>query len=83
MTKRQFKEFALATAERAVKTFAQSEVALLTAAGTGLLDTDFAATLSISGMAALLSLLTSIGSGFVAGPGPSVVGAEELPHKGL
>ena len=51
-------------AERAVKTFAQTEAALLTAAGTGLLDTDWLTSLSVSGMAALLSVLTTIGQDY-------------------
>jgi hypothetical protein len=69
-----------AAAERAVKTFAQTEAALLTAAGTGLLDTDFKVSLSVSGMAAVVSLLTSIASDVVTnGDGPSLTDAEVLP----
>lgn len=51
------------TLERALRTAAQAELALLVADGTGLLDTDWWAGLSAAGMAALLSLLTSLGSG--------------------
>jgi hypothetical protein len=69
-----------AAAERAVKTFAQTEAALLTAAGTGLLETDFKVSLSVSGMAAVVSLLTSVGSDLVTnGDGPSLTDAEVLP----
>jgi hypothetical protein len=69
-----------AAAERAVKTFAQTEAALLTAAGTGLLETDFRVSLSVSGMAAVVSLLTSVGSDLVTnGDGPSLTDAEVLP----
>jgi hypothetical protein len=69
-----------AAAERAVKTFAQTEAALLTAAGTGLLDTDFKVSLSVSGMAAVVSLLTSVASDVVTnGDGPSLTDAEVLP----
>jgi len=45
---------------RAVRTFAQSELALLTSSGAGLIDAPWWASLSASGMAALLSLLTSV-----------------------
>ncbi len=58
--------FWIATGERAVKTFAQSAVALLTGGYTGLLDVDFKALLSIAGLATLVSVLTSIAS--VGGP---------------
>jgi hypothetical protein len=69
-----------AAAERAVKTFAQAEVALLVADGTGILDTDWTASLSAAGMAALISLLTSVGSDVVtSGEGPSLTNAEVLP----
>ena len=53
--------FWTATAERAVKTFAQSLFALLSAAQLGLLDVDWVTTLSTAGMATLLSVLTSVG----------------------
>ena len=46
---------------RAVKTFAQSAVALITAQATGLLDVDWQALASVSGLAALVSVLTSLG----------------------
>jgi hypothetical protein len=71
-----------AAAERAVKTFAQTEAALLTAPGTGLLETDFKVSLSVSGMAAVVSLLTSVGSDLVTnGDGPSLTDAEVLPRS--
>lgn len=73
------KAFWSAAAERAVKTFAQTEAALLTAAGTGILDTDWQTSLSVSGMAAVVSLLTSVGSAaFGPGDGPSLTDAERL-----
>lgn len=53
-------------AVRAVKTFAQAEVALLGANSVGLLDAPWGASLSAAGMAALLSVLTSVGVGSVA-----------------
>lgn len=50
------------TVERAVRTTAQVVSALLVAAGTGLLDTDWGATFSAAGMAGALSVLTSLAS---------------------
>lgn len=54
--------------ERAVRTVAQAWVAVLVAAGTGLLDTDWLAGLSMAGMAGLLSLLTSLGGEALINP---------------
>jgi hypothetical protein len=51
------------TAERAVKTFAQSAIALLTGQGIGLLDINWQHVLSVAGLAAVVSVLTSVGSG--------------------
>jgi hypothetical protein len=51
-----------ATAERAVKSFAQSLLAILSASSLGLLDVDWVTCLSTAGMATVLSVLTSIGS---------------------
>lgn len=67
-----------AAAERSIKTGAQTAAALIVAAGTGLLDTDWTTTASVSGMAALVSLLTSIGSDALTGSGPSLTDAEHL-----
>lgn len=64
-----------ATAERAVKTFAQSLLAVMAADGFGLLNADWVARLSAAGMAAVLSVLSSLASSGVNGPGPSL-GAE-------
>jgi hypothetical protein len=69
--------FWLATAERAVKTFAQVLGAVLLAAQTGILDTDWSTSFSVAGMAAVLSVLTSVAS-TATGEGPSL-GTEELP----
>jgi hypothetical protein len=46
--------------ERAIKTAAQAAIALLTVNGTGVLDVDWAALASISGLAAIASVLTSL-----------------------
>lgn len=64
--------FWLAALERAVKTFAQALAAILTAAGVGLLDADWLASCSAAGMAALLSLLSSIGSAAATDGSPSL-----------
>jgi hypothetical protein len=68
-----------ATAERAVKTFAQSFGAFIVLGTTGLLDLDWATAASISGAATLLSVLTSVASSS-SGSGPSW-GTERLPKK--
>lgn len=65
--------------ERAVRTFAQALLAVMTADGFGLLDADWTARFSAAGMAAVLSLLTSIGSSGVGGAGPSL-GTETTPQ---
>ena len=67
-------DFWTATAERGVKTLAQSAAAALIAAGTGIIETDWAGILSLALMAALVSVLTSIGTGAVTGT-PSLTGA--------
>jgi hypothetical protein len=51
-----------ATAERAVKSFAQSLLALLSAGSVGLLQVNWMVSLSTAGMAGLLSVLSSVGS---------------------
>lgn len=68
------KGFWIAAAERAVKTFAQSAVAILTAGATGLLDVDWGQTASVAGLAAVVSVLTSVGSDAFGGSGPSLGG---------
>lgn len=56
--------------ERAVKTAAQTSVALLTADGVlGLLDVDWGQGASVVGLAALVSLLTSVASAPAGTPG--------------
>ena len=71
-----------AAVERATKTAAQTAAAMLTASGAGLLDADWRATVSVSGMAAVISVLTSIGSDALTdGAGPSLVDAEVLADE--
>ena len=71
--------FAKATAERAVKTFAQALVALLIADGTDLLGTAWADRLSVAGMAAVLSVLSSIASAPFGQTGPSASNEAIVP----
>lgn len=74
------KAFLQATLERAIKTFAQTLGALLVAGGTGLLNTPWKDSVSVAGMATLLSVLTSVGSGLVSSDaGPSLTNSEVLP----
>ena len=74
-------EFWRAAVERAIRTIAQTAVALLISAGTGLLDTSWLPVLSIAGMAGLLSLLTSIGANGVGPAGPSLAGETVIPGE--
>lgn len=78
MNRKQYIEFAKASAERAVKTVAQAGVALITANATGLLDVDWMQLASVSGLAGLVSILTSIASAPFGGDGPSLTNSETL-----
>lgn len=73
------KAFWSATAERAVRTLAQSAAAALIAAGTGLVDSDWIGVGSVAGMAAVLSLLMSVGGNATTNHGPAIVGPEQVP----
>lgn len=70
-------------AVRAVKTFAQTLAALLVADGTDLLSTAWSDRLSVSAMAALVSVLTTVASGVTTGTAAAgetaVTPAEERP----
>lgn len=72
--------FWAATAERAVKTVAQTGAALLVGNGVGLVDIDWAQVGSVSGLAGVVSVLTSIASAKIGGDGPSV-GPEVVVEK--
>jgi hypothetical protein len=71
--------FLLATAERAIRSFAASLASLLTASGAGMLDTDWGEKFSVAGMATLVTVLLAISGGaFGKGDGPSFTGEEKL-----
>ncbi|UOY03376.1 holin [Blastococcus sp. PRF04-17] len=75
------RKFWIATAERAIRSFAASLASLLTASGTGLLETSWGEKVSVAGMAALVSILLAIGGGtFGKGDGPSFIGEEKLAN---
>lgn len=63
-----------AAGERCVKTFAQSLIAVGLAGATDLLGVDWGDALSIAGLAAVISILTSVASDAVTtSDGPSLV----------
>ena len=70
--------FAKAALERAVKTFAQTLVAVLGIGLTDVLAVDWKAAISAAAAATLLSLLSSIGSDALTGDGPSLTNAETI-----
>jgi hypothetical protein len=66
-----------AALERSVKTFAQAAAALLTGVGLGLLDINWVNIFSVAGLAAVVSVLTSIASDAITGgSGPSLTTVE-------
>ncbi|WP_263170701.1 holin [Streptomyces sp. SCSIO ZS0520] len=65
-----------ATGERAVRTFAQAELALITGDGLGILDIDWSEALSVGGLAAIAAVLTAI---VAYGAGPVGPGLTEAP----
>jgi hypothetical protein len=68
--------------ERALKTFCQALVAVLGAGSVGLLNVPWVTALSTAGMAALLSLLTSVGSAPLGKRGEaSLLGVEHQPTR--
>ena len=59
-----------AAGERSIRTFAQTAGATLAGGGVNLFDVSWEQSLSVGGLSALLSLLTSIGSAGVGPNGP-------------
>lgn len=74
------KAFWHATAERAVKTLAQTAAALIGAGVVNIVDVDWQQVVGVSATAALLSVLTSVASANVGGDGPSL-GPETLTEE--
>ena len=75
-----YEEWAIAALTRAVKTAAQTAVALIGTGSVGFTDLDWVQVASVAGVAAVVSLLTSVaGLPEVGGaqPGPSHEGGEE------
>ena len=74
-------EFWRGTSERAIKTFCQSLLAILTTGIVGILDVDWPGALSAAALATLVSLLTSISQAeFTAGtPANEYQGKHEAP----
>ena len=65
--------FWMATAERAIKTLAQTLVALIGTTAVSIIDLDWAQMLGVAATATVLSVLTSIASAnFGKNPGPSL-----------
>ena len=58
-----------AALDRAIRTFAQALVAFITADVVGILDVDWVAGFGVAGLAAALSILTSIGTPETVDPG--------------
>ena len=71
-------------AERAIKTFAQALLGVLTSGATGLLDVDWVAALSVAALATVVSLLTSLATpDFTSGaPADEYQGKHEAPGTG-
>jgi hypothetical protein len=72
-------QFWKASAERAVKTLAQTLIAILAVGQTTVLSVDWQQAAAVAATATLLSLLTSIASGSVGNYGPSLVSEAVLP----
>jgi hypothetical protein len=74
-------KFWVAAAERAIKTFAQTLVALMGTEMLGVHEFEWGMSLSAAAFAGLLSLVTSLASAnFGANPGPSLVDESTHPE---
>ncbi|MEU9101947.1 holin [Streptomyces sp. NPDC048361] len=69
-----------ATAERAVRTFAQALAAVLTAGATSLLDVHWTVAFATAGMAAVLAVLMAVGSAGLGAPGPGLTETTNPGH---
>lgn len=73
-----YKDWLLATVNRAVRTFAQTAVALIGTGAAGFTDFDWVRIASVSGVAAVLSILTSVATNLPEVEGAQIgVGANE------
>ncbi|WP_347031714.1 holin [Brevibacterium paucivorans] len=72
------KAFWTATAERAIKTAAQSLITLIGTDAVGILAIDWAQILSVTATMTLLSVLTSVASGPIGEPGPGMMSGEAI-----
>jgi hypothetical protein len=61
-----------ATAERAVRTFAQGTLGAISADGIGILDVDWGEAFGIGGLAAVLAVLTAVAAGGSGTEGPGL-----------
>ncbi|WP_448317450.1 holin [Streptomyces sp. CO7] len=66
------KAFWKATAERAVRTFAQGTLGAISADGIGILDVDWGEAFGIGGLAAVLAVLTAIAASGSGTEGPGI-----------
>lgn len=71
-------KFWSAAFERAVKTAAQSVIALVGTGAVGITTLDWAQISSIAATAAVISILTSLASDRIGAPGPSLVGEAKM-----
>ena len=76
-------DFLRAVAERAIKTLCQTAAAIIVAAGVGLVGADWISIISVAGMAAFVSVLTSVASGAVTESGSPSLSVESLPARAI
>ena len=67
-----------ATFERAISTAAQAALAMVTAAGIGVLDVDWGSVGSVAGLAAVAAVLKALAAAGIGQPGPGFGDAETL-----
>ena len=73
--------FFKAAGERALRAFAFSLTAFVGVSGIGFGDVDWIRALSVSGIAAILSILTSITVNSATGTGPAITDSEQTVAK--
>lgn len=75
------KTFWTATAERAIKTAAQSLITLIGTEAVGILALDWGQIISVTATMTLLSVLTSVASGPIGEPGPGMLSGEIIDQS--